>query len=153
MLAGTPPPATQVAYTPQMRSILLCLALVLTACGSTAIPTQPRTTDPVIAVAPREKLGDVMTADGMTVYIYTKDPTRQTVCYDICSMNWPPLLVTRTPLLNHTFPGAFGSVTRTDGSKQLTYKGLPLYLYIEDPPGTDQANGADVDHEWFVVHP
>ena len=128
-------------------------ALLLAACGSTAIPKQPRTTDPVIGIAAREKLGDVMTADGMTVYVYTKDHPRETVCDDICAMNWPPLLVTHTPTLSQSFPGGFGSVIRQDGSKQLTYKNLPLYLYIEDPPGTDQANGQDVDHEWFIVKP
>ena len=129
------------------------LAVLLASCASTAIPAHPRTTDPVIGVAARETLGDVMTADGMTVYVYTKDLPRETVCYDICAMNWPPLLVTHTPTLSHTFPGRFGSVTRTDGSRQLTYRDLPLYLYIEDPPGTDQANGQDVDHEWFAVRP
>ena len=137
-----------------MKTGLLVLATVLaTACASPAIPTHPRTTDPVIGVAPRDKLGAVMTADGMTVYVYTKDRPRETVCYDICALNWPPLLVTRTPSMTASLAGRFGSTMRTDGAKQLTYNGLPLYLYIEDPPGTDQANGQDVDHEWFVVHP
>ena len=136
-----------------MRHPLVILAVVLAACTSTAIPKQPRTTDPVLGIAPRAKLGDVMTADGMTVYLYTKDVPHQTNCYDICAMNWPPLLVTHTPTLDHSFPGSFGSVTRKDGSKQLTYRNLPLYLYIEDPPGTDQVNGQDVDHEWFIVKP
>ncbi|HEX9494951.1 MAG TPA: hypothetical protein VGA38_04245 [Candidatus Limnocylindria bacterium] len=135
------------------RSGAALLALALVACTSTAIPKQPRTTDPVIGLAPREKLGEVMTADGMTVYVYTKDRPRETVCYEICAMNWPPLLVTRTPTFVGSVPGRFGTVTRRDGAKQLTYNDVPLYLYIEDPPGTDQANGQDVDHEWFVVHP
>jgi predicted lipoprotein with Yx(FWY)xxD motif len=129
------------------------VALAIAACTSTAIPANPRATDPVIGLAQREKLGTVLTADGMTVYLYTKDRPRETVCYEICAMNWPPLLVTRTPALSASFPGRFGSVVRRDGSKQLTYNDLPLYLYIEDPPGTDQVNGQDVDHEWFVVHP
>ena len=141
--------------TTSLRCVLVALAaLAIVGCTSTAIPKQPRTTDPVIGVAQREKLGDVITADGMTVYVYTKDLPRETVCYDICAQTWPPLLVTHTPTLSHTFPGgSFGSVTRKDGARQLTYKNLPLYLYIEDPLGTDQANGQDVDHEWFVVHP
>lgn len=135
-------------------AVAILAAVLLASCGSTAIPKQPRTTDPVIGVAPRGTLGDVLTADGMTVYIYTKDLPRETTCYDICAMDWPPLLVTHTPTLTHAFAGnAFGSVTRKDGSKQLTYKNLPLYLYIEDPPGTDQANGQNVDGVWFVVHP
>ena len=140
--------------TMSMRCALVALvALTIVSCTDTTIPKHPRTTDPVVGLAPREKLGDVLTADGMTVYVYTKDKPRETVCYDICAMNWPPLVVTRTPALAATFPGRFGSVTRKDGAKQLTYNDVPLYLYIEDPPGTDQVNGQDVDHEWFVVHP
>ena len=133
--------------------VVLVAAVLLAACADSTIPKHPRTTDPVIGLAPRETLGTVLTADGMTVYVYTKDTPRQTVCYDICAMNWPALLVTRTPTFAASLPGRFGSVTRADGAKQLTYNDLPLYLYIEDPPGTDQANGQDVDHEWFVVHP
>lgn len=136
-----------------VRGLAVLVVVLLAACADTTIPTDPRTTDPVIGVAPREKLGDVMTADGMTVYVYTKDKPRATVCYDICAMNWPPLVVTHTPAMAASFPGRFGSVIRTDGAKQLTYNDLPLYRYIEDPPRTDQANGQDVDHEWFVVRP
>jgi predicted lipoprotein with Yx(FWY)xxD motif len=126
---------------------------VLAACADATIPKQPRTTDPVIGLASRDGFGSVMTADGLTVYVYTKDAPRQTNCYDLCAQNWPPLIVTHTPKLAASFPGAFGSVIRTDGARQLTYKNAPLYLYIEDPPGSNQANGQDVDHEWFVVHP
>jgi predicted lipoprotein with Yx(FWY)xxD motif len=133
---------------------LFVLSLLLASCADTTIPKEhPRMTDPVLGIAPREKLGNVMTADGMTVYVFTEDHPLETVCYDICAMNWPPLLVTHTPALAASFPGRFASVTRKDGTKQCTYNGQPLYLYIEDPPGTDQANGQNVDQEWFVVHP
>jgi predicted lipoprotein with Yx(FWY)xxD motif len=138
---------------PWVLGLAMPVVLLIAACADTTIPTNPRTTDPVLGVAPRATLGNVMTADGMTVYVYTKDKPRETVCYDICAMNWPALLVTHTPAITGSFPGRFGSVTRTDGAKQLTYNDLPLYLYIEDPPRTDQANGQDVDHEWFVVRP
>ena len=136
-----------------MTRALFVLSLLLASCADTTIPKEhPRTTDPVLGIAPREKLGTVMTADGMTVYVFTEDRPL-TVCYDICAMNWPPLLVTHTPALAASFPGRFASVTRKDGTKQCTYNGQPLYLYIEDPPGTDQANGQNVDQQWFVVHP
>jgi predicted lipoprotein with Yx(FWY)xxD motif len=136
-----------------VAAAILLNACILAACAATSIPARPRTTDPVIGVASREKLAQVLTADGMTVYVYTKDRPRETVCYDLCAQNWPPLLVTHTPSLAGSFPGHFSSVPRNDGPKQLTYNDRPLYLYIEDVPGTDQANGQDVDHEWFVVHP
>ena len=101
----------------RVRGLVFVAVLFLAACADTTIPKDPRTTDPVIGVAPREKLATVMTADGMTVYVYTLDKPRETVCYDICAMDWPPLLVTHTPTLSHSFPGgSFGSVTRKDGS-------------------------------------
>ena len=132
---------------------LSIMTLVIVGCAPAAIPFNPRTTDPVIGLAARAKLGTVLTADGMTAYVFTKDVPRKTNCYDICAMNWPPLVVTHTPTLAASLPGRFGSVTRKDGAKQLTYNDLPLYLYIEDAPRTDQTNGQDVDHEWYVVHP
>jgi predicted lipoprotein with Yx(FWY)xxD motif len=126
---------------------------VLASCASTAIPAQPRTTDPVLGLAPRATLGNVITADRMTVYVYTLDKPGESVCYDICAMNWPPLLVTHTPALAASLPGRLASTTRKDGTKQCTYNGQPLYLYIEDPPNTDQANGQNVDQQWFVAKP
>jgi predicted lipoprotein with Yx(FWY)xxD motif len=126
---------------------------VLASCASTAIPAQPRTTDPVLGVAARDTLGNVITADRMTVYVYTLDKPGESVCYDICAMNWPPLLVTHTPALAASLPGRLASTTRKDGTKQCTYNGQPLYLYIEDPPNTDQANGQNVDQQWFVAKP
>jgi len=136
------------------RSVQLLLTIVLlAACADTTIPHDPRQTDPVIGTAPRGPLGTVLTADGMTVYRYTVDGPRRSACYEVCAMNWPPVLVTRTPTVAGSIPGRFGSIVRTDGHRQLTYHDVPLYLYIEDPPRTDQANGQDVDHQWFVVRP
>jgi predicted lipoprotein with Yx(FWY)xxD motif len=44
--------------------------------------------------------------------------------------------------------GSFGTVTRPDGSTQITFGGMPLYTYVGDTaPG--QANGQNVDA--FVV--
>jgi predicted lipoprotein with Yx(FWY)xxD motif len=136
-----------------MRISALALVLLLAGCADTRIPAQPRATDPVIGLGARGPLGTVLTADGVTVYVYTKDPRGATVCYDLCAMDWPPVLVTHTPAVAAPLPGRLGSVSRRDGTRQLTYDGHPLYRYIEDPPGTDQANGQDVDHEWFVVRP
>ena len=42
---------------------------------------------------------------------------------------------------------------REDGRRQLTYNDVPIYLYIEDAPSSDDANGQNVDREWYVVHP
>ena len=95
----------------------------------------------------------MLVADGMTVYRYAKDRPGETTCYGYCAEDWPPILVTKAPGSSATLPGQFGMVRRTDGTQQLTYNDVPLYLYIEDAPGTDQTNGDGVDGEWYVVHP
>jgi len=117
------------------------------------MPHDPRQVDPVIGVAERAKLGTVLTADGQTVYLYTKDLPGQTRCYGQCAQDWPPVIVTRHPDTRGDLPGRLGIVKRDDGRRQLTYNDVPVYLYIEDSPRSVDANGQDVDHEWFVVHP
>ena len=46
----------------------------------------------------------------------------------------------------------FGTITRADGQKQTTYKGMPLYYFGGDKaPGDTIGQGAkDV---WYVVNP
>ena len=46
----------------------------------------------------------------------------------------------------------FGTVTRADGSAQLTYNGRPLYFYIKDTnPGDTKGQG--VGGVWYVAKP
>lgn len=132
---------------------VLTLALALTACAPVGLPREPRQIDPILGSAERGKLGTVLTADGQTVYLYTKDLPRQTSCYGLCAQTWPPIIVTKHPDVRGDIPGKLGTVIREDGRRQLTYNDVPLYLYIEDAPHSDDANGQDVDHEWYVLRP
>jgi predicted lipoprotein with Yx(FWY)xxD motif len=45
-----------------------------------------------------------------------------------------------------------GTTTRTDGTKQLTLGGLPLYLFAKDSKAGD-AKGQAVGGVWWVVGP
>ena len=107
----------------------------------------------MLGTAARGALGMVLTADGQTVYLYTKDVPRETRCYGDCAQIWPPIIVTRHPDVRGDLPGKLGTVIREDGRRQLTYNDVPIYLYIEDAPSSDDANGQNVDREWYVVHP
>ena len=43
-------------------------------------------------------------------------------------------------------PGRIGTITRTDGSRQLTYNGHPLYTYIGDTaPGQARGNNLNLN--------
>jgi len=133
--------------------VILALALALTACAPAALPKESRQVDPILGTAERGKLGTVLTADGQTVYLFTKDRPGETRCIDRCAQDWPPVIVTRHPDTRGDIPGKVGTTKRADGRRQLTYNDVPVYLYIEDAPHSDDANGQDVDHEWYVLKP
>jgi predicted lipoprotein with Yx(FWY)xxD motif len=59
---------------------------------------------------------------------------------------------TGAPQLDGVDASAVGTVTRTDGSKQLTLGGLPLYLFVNDSEAGD-AKGQGVGGAWWVVGP
>jgi predicted lipoprotein with Yx(FWY)xxD motif len=44
----------------------------------------------------------------------------------------------------------FGTITRTDGNKQTTYKGWPLYYWFKDKVAGDMT-GEGVAKEWYVL--
>jgi hypothetical protein len=45
-----------------------------------------------------------------------------------------------------------GSITRTDGTQQLTYNDIPLYYWINDKAPGD-TTGQDVGDVWYIVVP
>jgi len=89
----------------------------------------------VLTVSLDSKLAQYITdKNGMTLYIYSKDTARVSNCSVACAANWPPYIVTAGTTFPHAagINGAIGTMTRPDGSIQLTYKGMPLYLWIKD---------------------
>jgi predicted lipoprotein with Yx(FWY)xxD motif len=87
-------------------------------------------------------------AKGLTVYWFAADSPGKSNCYGDCAAYWPP--VTGSPSASGV-PGTFGTTTRTDGTKQVTWNGHPLYTYVGDSaPG--QANGNNLDLNGGVWH-
>ena len=71
---------------------------------------------------------------GFTLYIYTSDVaySNQSVCYYSCATSWPPFYTDTLSLPLGLNAPNFGTITRSDGGMQLTYKGYPLYFYAGD---------------------
>ena len=96
--------------------------------------------------------------DGRALYMFMADTRgKQSTCYDACAQAWPPALAgsAKVELGPNLDRGKLGSVTRRDGSKQLTYGGWPLYYYVKDT-GPGQVKGQDVrgfGAEWYLVAP
>lgn len=93
--------------------------------------------------------GPVLTdANGMTLYIFDNDKDGTSNCYDGCAKNWPPLPAAE----GSAAEGDFGITERTDGSKQWTYKGMPLYTWVKDAKPGD-ITGDGVNGVWHIAKP
>jgi predicted lipoprotein with Yx(FWY)xxD motif len=73
-------------------------------------------------------------ASGFTLYWFGPDTPAASKCYGSCAAYWPP--VTGTAGASPGLPGTVGTVTRTGGSRQLTYQGHPLYTNVGDQSRT-----------------
>lgn len=93
-----------------------------------------------------EKDGILTDANGMTLYTFDQDKDGKSTCYDACATNWPPLLAEASAMAE----GEYGLTDRTDGTKQWTYDGKPLYLWVKDTKPGDMT-GDGVKGVWHVV--
>ena len=83
-------------------------------------------------------------AKGFTLYSFAPDTPATSKCYGSCAAYWPP--VTGTTAIGQGVPGRVATITRTDGSEQLTYNGHPLYTYVGDTaPGQARGNNLNLN--------
>ena len=98
--------------------------------------------------APVKKMnGMLVDAKGMTVYTFDKDTagSGKSACTGGCADNWPAVKAGAAE------PAApYSAVTREDGSKQLAYKGKPLYTFAKDKKPGDKA-GDKAMNAWHAV--
>jgi predicted lipoprotein with Yx(FWY)xxD motif len=70
---------------------------------------------------------------GQAIYLFDKEKSTVAECYEDCAVAWPPVLTADAPVAG---PGVLadklGTSTRTDGSRQVTYGGHPLYYYAHE---------------------
>jgi predicted lipoprotein with Yx(FWY)xxD motif len=135
------------------RLVFLLSAALLVLAGFTASRVEAQDAT-FLKVAQDPALGAILTdANGMTVYLFTPDTeSDESYCYDKCAENWPPVAASDNMTLPAGVPGTLGSFDRTDGVKQATYNGIPLYLWAKDAAPGD-ATGQGVGGVWFVVPP
>lgn len=109
--------------------------------------------EPVILLGGNDEVGSFLTgANGMTLYIFTRDEPDLSNCYDKCAENWPPLLLEAGQALvpGDGVTGQLGVTARTDGSQQITYNGMPLYYWVEDAAVGD-ITGHGVGSVWAIA--
>jgi predicted lipoprotein with Yx(FWY)xxD motif len=147
-------------------------ALALAACGgsaaATASPAPSKTTITAskTATAPTKtatvrvansRLGQILVdSSGRTLYLFKADVGTKSKCFGACATAWPPLRTGHKPAVRSGARAALvGTTKRSDGARQVTYNGHPLYLFINDhKPGDVTGQGVTAfGAAWFAVSP
>lgn len=106
-----------------------------------------------VKLADNSTFGKILTdADGMSLYFFSLDTKDTSECLDGCLDAWPVFYeetITADAGLNTS---DFATIDRTDGTKQTTYKGWPLYYFASDSAAGD-TNGDDVNNVWYIAKP
>lgn len=154
--------------------LALCALFALAACApaaspgapaqAPAVPPQPTAASGLVPapadttvelkVARVQSFGLFLTdADGRTLYAFDKDTMNTSNCTGTCLQNWPPYTVqgavTADPSLDKS---KVGTMTRSDGTMQVTFDGHPLYYFVNDKNPGD-VKGQGVANLWHVLSP
>ncbi|WP_434620363.1 COG4315 family predicted lipoprotein [Arthrobacter sp. A5] len=96
----------------------------------------------------------VVDGKGMTVYFFDKDTpnTGKSACSAGCLAAWPAVSAASAAPVVTGVQGKVGTITRSDGTLQVTINGLPVYTYAEDSAAGD-VKGQGVGGIWWAVTP
>jgi len=140
---------------------LAALALTVSACASSASSSPSAASTPAAggnssSAAPAAAAGGstvtektisgqqvLVDSKGNTLYWFAIDTSAKSNCSGSCATYWPP--VTGPLTAGSGVTGTLGTITRSDGTKQATYMGHPLYTYVGDTsPGQNKGNGKNL---------
>ena len=131
----------------------IAATLVVAACGSSSSATgggsSPAAAAPAAASSSTlstMKVGSatlLTNAKGFTLYWFVPDTSTTSKCSGTCAHYWPPVHGPVTA--GSGVKGTLSVITRSDGTKQATWNGHPLYTYIGDTAaGTAKGNGLNL---------
>ncbi|QEV21539.1 SCO0930 family lipoprotein [Streptomyces alboniger] len=108
-----------------------------------------------LAVWDSKKLGKVVTdSEGFTLYRFDKDTAQppKSNCDAACLKAWPAVAADGAKAAPGVDASLLGEVTTTDGTKQLTIDGWPMYRFAKDAKPGD-AKGQGVGGTWYAAAP
>jgi len=153
---------------PVKLGIPLAAVLATAACSAAAAsPSAPASSAPAAgSSASASTTGTVITThagsagafltngSGRTVYLWAKDGMNMSACSGACAAAWPAVPATGTLTATGGAKASdLGTITRSDGTKQVTYDGHPLYYFVGDS-AAGQTNGQGSDNfgaQWWLV--
>nr|BFD90248.1 hypothetical protein KitaXyl93_16080 [Kitasatospora sp. Xyl93] len=121
--------------------------------GSSSRPSAPAGV--TLQTAQDPKLGTIVTdSAGFTLYRFDQDRNSppESSCNGSCAVVWPPEHADGDVTVKGIDSKLVGTVTRADGTEQVTLNGWPAYRYSPDTkPGDTKGQG--VGGTWFALTP
>jgi predicted lipoprotein with Yx(FWY)xxD motif len=93
---------------------------------------------------------------GRALYLWTPDTKTASMCSGACATAWPPLTAMGAPTAGSGATASdLGTISRSDGTKQVTYDGHPLYYFAGDKAaGQTSGEGSNgFGAPWYLVAP
>jgi predicted lipoprotein with Yx(FWY)xxD motif len=152
---------------PVKLSVPVGAALLAAACSSgggsqaagtpaSGSPASAATTGTVITTHAGSAGSFLTDGSGRAVYLWSKDTMNKSACSGACAGAWPPVPASGTLTASGGAKTSdLGTITRSDGSKQVTYDGHPLYFFAGDS-GAGQLTGQGSNGfgaKWWLVAP
>ena len=101
-------------------------------------------------------LGTILVdGSGRTLYLFEADGKSSSSCYGSCAAVWPPVLSDGIPTAGSGVNQSLLSITtRSDGTREVTYNGHPLYYFVSDKVGQTTGQGLNsFGADWYVLSP
>ena len=142
-------------------------ALIATACTSSSRTTSPGGSSSATGSSSAASSVTVKTENGplgshladgsgRALYLFASDTNSTSNCSGACAAAWPPLTAKASVSAGDgASAGDIATITRQDGTKQVTYAGHPLYYFAGDS-AAGQTNGQGVNGFgalWWLVAP
>jgi predicted lipoprotein with Yx(FWY)xxD motif len=145
-----------------MKRLPLAIAAVVAALVATAVlgaglaAGSSAASGTTVKVA-KSRLGKIIVdGRGRTLYLFEKDRRGHSACSGACAGYWPPLLTAGKPVAGTgAKKSLLGTIRRSNGKKQVTYSGHPLYRFVQDTKA-GQTKGQDTHFfggGWYVISP
>jgi predicted lipoprotein with Yx(FWY)xxD motif len=138
-----------------VAAALAVTVLVAAAFGDPSSASLKRPSKGAIVALGKTALGNVLIdARGRTLYRFEADKRGNSTCYVGCATYWLPLTSSAKPrAARGVHASLLGLRKRTDGKRQVTYAGHPLYTFIGDTRAgqTTREGLPDFGAAWYVV--
>jgi predicted lipoprotein with Yx(FWY)xxD motif len=113
--------------------LIVAAGLSLAGLGSATARSNSASRGATVATAKTGLGRIIVNGSGRTLYLFEKDRRGMSACSGACAGYWPPLLTHGKPLATGgAKQSLLGTIKRSNGARQVTYAGHPVYTYVLD---------------------